>query len=79
MEEMRNVYTFVDGKPEGKRPLERPTLKCAYNIKMDLKETVGLCGLDSSGSGWSVAGSCEDGNKTYDSIKGGKFLDLLNC
>jgi len=36
------------------------------------------CGLDESGSGLRpVAGSCEDGNESSGSIKGGQFLDLL--
>jgi len=34
---MRNTYKPLVGKPEGKRPLERPRSK-RYNIKMDLKE-----------------------------------------
>ena len=33
------------GKPEGKRPLERPRLRWEYNIKMDLQE-VGCGGMD---------------------------------
>jgi hypothetical protein len=34
---------------------------------------------DASGSGYGpVEGSCEHGNKLSDSIKGGKFLDLLS-
>jgi hypothetical protein len=40
---------------------------------------VGRCGLDVSGSGMGpVAGSCEHGNETLTSIKGGEFLDLLS-
>jgi hypothetical protein len=34
--EKRNVYRFLVGKPEGKRPLGRPRID---NIKMDLLET----------------------------------------
>ena len=33
------------GKPEGKRPLGRPRLRCEDNIKMDLQE-VGYGGMD---------------------------------
>ena len=33
------------GKPEGKRPLGRHTLRWEYNIKMDLNE-VGCGGVD---------------------------------
>ena len=33
------------GKPEGKRPLGRPRLRCEGNIKMDLQEVDGGYGL----------------------------------
>jgi hypothetical protein len=38
MEEKRNVYRLLVGKPEGKRPLGRPGPKLVDNIKMDLVE-----------------------------------------
>jgi hypothetical protein len=38
MGENRNVYRLLVGKPEGKRPLERPRRRWIYNIKMDLLE-----------------------------------------
>jgi hypothetical protein len=41
------------GKPEGKRPLERPRRRWEDEIKMDLRE-IGWergCGVDSPGSG----------------------------
>jgi hypothetical protein len=39
------------GKPEGKRPLRRPKLRCKDNIKMDLQEVgCGGYGLDWAGS-----------------------------
>jgi hypothetical protein len=38
MGEKRNVYRLLVGKPEGKRPLERPRRRCVDNIKMDLGE-----------------------------------------
>jgi hypothetical protein len=38
MGEGRNVYTVLVGKPEGKRPLERPRRRWEYGIKMDLRE-----------------------------------------
>jgi hypothetical protein len=38
MGEMRNVYSVLVGKPEGKRPLEIPRRKWEDNIKMDLTE-----------------------------------------
>jgi len=34
--ERRGVYRVLVGKPEGKRSLGRPRLRCEYNIKMDL-------------------------------------------
>jgi hypothetical protein len=36
----RNAYRMLVGKPEGKRPLERPRRKWVYDIKMDLREIV---------------------------------------
>jgi hypothetical protein len=41
--ERRGVYRLLVGKPEGKRPLERPTHRWENNIKTDLPE-VG-CGV----------------------------------
>jgi hypothetical protein len=37
MEEKRNAYRILVGKPEVKRPLGRPRLELADNIKMDLR------------------------------------------
>jgi hypothetical protein len=34
--EKRNAYRILEGKPEGKRPLERPKRRWVDNIKMDL-------------------------------------------
>jgi hypothetical protein len=36
--EERNVYRVLMGKPEGKRPLERPRRRWEYGIRMDLRE-----------------------------------------
>jgi hypothetical protein len=36
--EKRNVYRILVGKPEGKRPLGRPTSRWVGNNKMDLRE-----------------------------------------
>jgi hypothetical protein len=41
MGEKRNVYRLLVGKPEGKRPLGRPSHRWMDNIKMDLSE-IGL-------------------------------------
>jgi hypothetical protein len=37
MGEGRNVYRVLVGKPEGKRPLGRPTRRWKDNIKADLQ------------------------------------------
>ena len=34
----REVYRFLVGKPEGKRPLGRPRRRWMNNIRMDLQE-----------------------------------------
>jgi hypothetical protein len=38
MGEERNVYRALMGKPEGKRPLERPKRRWSYGIRMDIRE-----------------------------------------
>jgi hypothetical protein len=38
------VRRVLVGKPEGKRPLERPRPRWEDNIKMDLQEVGGSCG-----------------------------------
>jgi hypothetical protein len=45
MEEKRGAYRVLVGKPEGKRPLGRPSRRWENNIKMDLQE-VGCGGMD---------------------------------
>jgi hypothetical protein len=45
MEETRNAYRILVGKPEGKRPLGRPSRRWVDNIKMDLTE-IGWDGVD---------------------------------
>jgi hypothetical protein len=37
--EQRNAYMIFVGKPEGKRPLEKPRRKWLDNIKINLRET----------------------------------------
>jgi hypothetical protein len=44
MGEGRNMYRVWAGKPEGKRPLERPRRRWEHGIKMDLGE-IGWGGL----------------------------------
>jgi hypothetical protein len=41
----RNAYRSLVGKPEKKRPLERPRCRQEDNIKMDLRE-LGWGGMD---------------------------------
>jgi len=38
MGEERGVYRVLVGKPEGRRPLGRPRLRCVDNIRTDLQE-----------------------------------------
>ena len=38
MGDRRGVYRVLVGKPEGKRPLERPRYRWVDNIKMDLQK-----------------------------------------
>jgi hypothetical protein len=38
MGEKVNTYRILVGKPEGKRPLERPIRRWVDNIKIDLRE-----------------------------------------
>jgi hypothetical protein len=43
MEEKRNAYRILVGKPEGMRPLGRPRRRWVDNIKTDLREIGGDC------------------------------------
>jgi hypothetical protein len=56
MGEKRNAYRLLAGKPEGKRPLGRPTRRWVDNIRMDLGEVgwgdVGWIGLAKDRSRW---------------------------
>jgi hypothetical protein len=45
MGEERKVYKVLMGKPEGKRPLERPRRRWEDGIRMDLRE-IGVGGVD---------------------------------
>jgi hypothetical protein len=45
MGEKRNAYRILVGKPERKRPPERPRRKWMNNIKLDLRE-IGWIGMD---------------------------------
>ena len=45
MGERRGIYRVLVGKPEGKRPLQKPRHRWEDNIKTDLQET-GCGGMD---------------------------------
>jgi hypothetical protein len=45
MLERRSAYRALVGKPEGRRPLQRPRRRWEDNIKMDLRE-VGWGGME---------------------------------
>jgi hypothetical protein len=76
MEESRNAYKILVGKPEGKRRLGRRRRRWEDNIKMDVK---GINVIAWTGVKWikmdAVAGSCEHGDEPSGSIKGREFLD----
>jgi hypothetical protein len=76
MGEGRNVYRVLMGKPEGKRPLERPRHRWEVGIKMDLRE-IGWCRVDSAGSGYgSLGGCCECGDEPSGSDATELFMSL---
>ena len=51
MGEDRGVHRVLVGKPEGKRPLERPRRRWEDSIKLNLQDWRGSWGLDGVGSG----------------------------
>jgi hypothetical protein len=65
MGEERNVYKVLMGKPEGKKPLERPGRRWEYRIRMDLREigwgNVEWIQLAQDRDRWR--GSCEYGDE----------------
>ena len=67
------VHRVLVGKPQGKRPLERPRRRWEDNIKMDLQE-VGCGGWHRIGT---RGGHFECGNEPSGSIKSGEFSDYL--
>jgi hypothetical protein len=54
MGEKRGSYRILVGRPEGRRQLGRPRLRCEDNIKMDLQD-VGWRGMD-----WIELAQCRD-------------------
>jgi hypothetical protein len=70
MEEKRNAYRILVGKPEGKRPLGTQKRRWVDDIKIDLRETgcEGMDWIDLAPVG-PVEGSCEHCNEPSGSIK----------
>jgi hypothetical protein len=64
--EKRNVYRLLVGKPEGRRPLGRPTRRWLNNIRMDLLEVgwgdVDWIGLAQDRGRWRALRSCTSCN-----------------
>ena len=59
MEQCRNAYKVLVGKPEGKRPLWKPRRRWKDNIKMDLREV----GFDSGD--WIDLAEDRDKRRSY--------------
>ena len=59
MDQCKNAYRVLVGKPEGKRPLGRPRYRWKDNIKMDLREV----GCDSRD--WIALAEHRDQRLTY--------------
>jgi hypothetical protein len=73
--EMRNEYKILAGKSEGMKALGRSGPRWRDNIKIDQKKYVGVCVLDSCGSGYEeMVSSCEHGNELSSIIEGGEFF-----
>jgi hypothetical protein len=70
MEEKKNAYRLLVGKPEGKRPLGRPRHRWVDSIKMAIVQ-IGLGELDWIGLAQDRYrySSCELGNEPSGSIK----------
>jgi hypothetical protein len=51
MGEVRGAYNILVGRPEGRRPLGRPTRRREDNIKMDLRE-IGFGDVDWINLAW---------------------------
>ena len=75
--EGRGLYRLLVGKPEGKRPLGRPSCRWEDNIKMNIQE------VECGGMDWTravskcgqVVGIFDCGNEPSGSIKCVEFLD----
>jgi hypothetical protein len=45
----RDTCKVLVAKPEGKRPLRRPRHRWVYEIRMDIRVWLTVCGVDSTG------------------------------
>ena len=50
------MYRVLVGKPEGRRPLGRPSRRWVDNIRMDLCGELGVCGLGGETVGKETTG-----------------------
>jgi hypothetical protein len=75
MGEKRNVYRLLVGKPEGKRPLGRPSLRRVDNIRLHLVE-IGYGGVD--WIGLTQDSSYEWGNEPSCCIKRWETIEWLH-
>jgi hypothetical protein len=69
MGEKRGAYRVLVGRPEGKRPLERPRRRREDNIKWIFRK------WHFGGMDWIELGTCDCGNEPSVSIKCGECFD----
>ena len=71
MDQSRNAYRVLVGKPEGKRPLGRPRHRWEDSIKMDLREVGCDPGewIDLAEDRDQFASLCKGGNEPPGSLK----------
>jgi hypothetical protein len=70
------VYKVLVGKPEGKRPLQRPRHRWEWNQNGSWGDWVVGCGLDLSGSGKGLVVSCYE---CGDEPSGSCVTELVSC
>jgi hypothetical protein len=74
--EMKNSYSILVGKPEGKRPLGRPRRVRDDNNRMYLRETAwkDVDRMHLAGGHGPMVGCCEHCNEPLATIRGRKFV-----
>jgi hypothetical protein len=76
MEEIRNEYNILIGKPEGKDHSEDLGVDGRIILDWMLGKQGGTCEIDASVLGWGpVVGCCEHDNEPSGSIKEGEFTE----